>query len=167
MGLTALDILVLLAMVAGGVLGFMHGFVKEAMTLGAWIAAIAAVRLGHGGLTAALTGTVGTASGAAVLAFVLLFGLVFIGVRLAANAMGKRTRASLLGPFDRVLGLGFGTLKGLVIATLAFLLASMLYDTVYGGRADRPAWMTESRTYPLLRASSEAIVTFVAKRREE
>lgn len=157
----------LLAVVAGSVLGLLRGFVKETMALAAWIAAIAAVRVGHGRLTTALSETVGTASGAAVLAFVLLFSVVFLAVRLGGDALGRRTRASLLGPFDRALGLGFGALKGLVIATLAFLFAGMVYNTVYGYRTDRPLWMTESRTYPLLRACSAAIVTIVAKRREQ
>jgi membrane protein required for colicin V production len=86
---------------------------------------------------------------------------------MAGNALGKRARASLLGPFDRVLGFGFGALKGVVIATVLFLFLMLVYDTVYGGKAVRPTWMTDSRTYPLLRASSEAMVDFVAKRREK
>jgi membrane protein required for colicin V production len=167
LGLTALDILVLLAVGAGGVLGFTRGFVKECMTLLAWVVAIAAVKVAHGAATAMLTGTVGTASGAAVLAFALIFGVSFLAVRILGSALGKSTQASLLGPFDRVLGLGFGALKGLIIATLIFLFFSLVYDTVYGGKGPRPIWMMQSRTYPLLRASSEAIVAFIAKRREE
>lgn len=167
MGLTALDILVLLAVGGGSVLGFMRGFVHESVSLLAWVAAIAAVKVLHATVTALLVAPVGTEAGAAVLAFAFIFGIFFLIVRTAGRALGKTTRASLLGPFDRVLGFGFGALKGLIIATLVFLFANMLYDTVYGGKADRPGWMTNSRTYPLLRASSEAIVTFVAKRRAE
>lgn len=167
LGLTALDILVLLTVGAGSILGLMRGFVKEVVSLLAWIVAIAVVRIAHGAVAAMLVGPVGTEAGAAVLAFALIFGAVFLIVRTAGNALGKSTRGSLLGPVDRVLGLGFGAVKGLIIATLVFLFASLVYDTIYGGSAKRPGWMTESRTYPLLRASSEAIVDFVAKRRAE
>ena len=59
----------------------------------------------------------------------------------------------MLGPFDRTLGGGFGALKGLLGATLFFLLANLATDMVYGPQADRPQWMTKSRTYPLLNAS--------------
>ena len=59
----------------------------------------------------------------------------------------------MLGPFDRLLGGGFGALKGLLGATLFFLLANLATDMVYGPQADRPQWMTKSRTYPLLNAS--------------
>jgi membrane protein required for colicin V production len=36
---------------------------------------------------------------------------------------------------------------------------------VYGPDADRPEWMTESRTFPLLNASGRAIVDWVEARR--
>lgn len=165
MALTALDILVLLTVGLGGVLGFSRGFVSETVSLAAWILAILAVKALHSIVSVALVGPVGTESGAAVLAFALVFGLTFIAVRMAGKALSGSTKNSLLGPFDRVLGLAFGALKGLIAATLVFLFVSLVYDTVYGGTSKRPNWMTESRTYPLLRASSEAVVNFVEKRR--
>ena len=71
----------------------------------------------------------------------------------------------MLGPFDRVLGAGFGALKGLLWVTLFFLLANLATDMTYGPQADRPDWMRNSRTYPLLNASGRAIVDFVEARR--
>ena len=115
---------------------------------------------------AALAGPVGTEGGAAVLAFVVIFGMTFMIGRYAANRMGSVSRKSALGGFDRLLGFGFGALKGLIGATLIFLLASLVYNTFYGGHAERPGWMTESRTYPLLNATSRALVDFVEQRRE-
>ncbi len=163
--MTALDILVLLTVGLGGAFGFSRGFVSETVSLAAWILGIFAVKASHSIVSAALTGPVGTESGGAVLAFALIFGVTFIAVRMAGKALSGSTKNSLLGPFDRVLGLAFGALKGLIGATLVFLFVSLIYDTVYGGTSDRPKWMTESRTYPLLRASSVAVVDFVEKRR--
>src|SRR3954466_11676649 len=103
---------------------------------------------------------------AAVLAFAILFVPSFLAVKLVARSLGGRTRRhALLGPFDRVLGGGFGMLKGLLGATLFFLLANLATDMVYGPQADRPEWMTKSRTYPLLNASGRAIVDWVEARR--
>lgn len=167
MALTALDILVLLTVGLGGAFGFSRGFVSETVSLAAWILAILAVKALHSIVSAALVGPVGTESGAAVLAFALIFGVTFIGVKMAGKALGNSTRSSMLGPFDRVLGLAFGALKGLIAATLVFLFVSLIYDTIYGGSSKRPGWMTESRTYPLLRASSAAVVDFVEKRRAQ
>lgn len=159
--------LVLLAVGGGATLGFSRGFVKEVVALAAWITAIAVVKIGHAPLSAAFEGPVGTSAGAAVLAFALLFGLTFIGVKAAGAALSKGAKASLLGPVDRVLGFAFGALKGLIIATVIFLFFILIYDTIWGGKSDRPRWMEDSRTYPLLRASSEAMVDFIAKRRAE
>ena len=55
--------------------------------------------------------------------------------------------------------------KGLLGATLFFLLANLATDMVYGPQADRPQWMTNSRTFPLLNGSARAIVDWVETRR--
>lgn len=163
--LTALDIITLLLVGGGVTLGVMRGFVCELLSLMAWVAAIVAIKLLHGTVAEGLTGMVGTVSGANVLAFALLFGTVFIGVKLLARRIGSATRKSVVGPIDRVLGGGFGALKGLIGATLLYLAANLVYDTLYGRRAERPEWMSSSRTYPLLHASGRAIVDFVEMRR--
>jgi membrane protein required for colicin V production len=160
--LTALDILVLVLVGGGLVRGVMRGFVGEVLSLLAWVAAVVALKLLHTPATAALAG-VGT--GAAVLAFVLVFGIVFFGGKLIARQIGTATKRSIVGPFDRVLGGGFGVLKGLIGATLLYLAASLVYDTIHGRTAERPQWMLQSRTYPLLNASGRAIVDFVEARR--
>ena len=163
--LTALDIVVLVLIGGGAVLGIIKGFVAEILSLFAWGAAIFALKLLHGPASAALMGVTGSPSGAAALAFVLVFGLVFLGGRLVASSLGRRTRQSVLGPVDRALGLGFGALKGLLIATVLFLAANLAYDTVFGGASTRPEWMRTARTYPLLNASGRAVVDWVQRRR--
>ena len=167
LALTALDILVLITVGLGAVLGFSRGFVNESVSLAAWIVAILAVKTLHTPVSAMLVGPVGTESGAAVLGFAIVFGLTFLAIKAAGKALGNSTKGSLLGPFDRVLGFAFGALKGLIGATLVFLFISLVYDTIYLGSSPRPKWMTESRTYPLLRASSAAVVDFVEKRRAQ
>ena len=164
--LTALDIIVLLLVGGGAALGLMRGFVTEVISLFSWVAAIFALKLAHAPVTAVLKGFVGTPGGAAVLAFALVFAVVFIAGKLIAASLGRRTRQSVLGPVDRVLGLGFGALKGLLAATLLFLLANLGYDTVFGGESQRPAWMKQSRSFPLLNASGRAIIDFVEMRRK-
>lgn len=163
--LTALDIVVLVLIGGGAVMGLLRGFVSEILSLFAWAAAIFALKLLHTPATLALTHVTHTQSGAAVLAFVLVFAGVFFGGKMVASALGRRTRRSVLGPVDRALGLGFGALKGLLAATVGFLLVNLLLDMWSGQAAARPEWMRGSRTYPLLNASSRAIVDFVARRR--
>jgi membrane protein required for colicin V production len=165
MNLSALDVIVLLAVAGSAVLGLLRGFVTEVLSMFAWVAMVAMLKLFHIPVAAALTSLVGTVSGAAVLAFAIITGLTYIGGRLVANAIGARTRTSILGPVDRALGFGFGALKGLILASLVFLLATLVIDTMGGGPARRPSWMTGSRTYPLLNATSASIADFVDRRR--
>jgi membrane protein required for colicin V production len=112
-----------------------------------------------------LVGPVGTVAGASVLAFALVFGTVFIAGKLASRRVGGRVRRSVVGPLDRVLGAGFGALKGLIGATVLFLTLSLVYDTIWGRAAERPAWMTSSRSYPLLKSSGATIVDLVEAQR--
>jgi len=163
--MSALDIFVILLLGGGAMIGFVRGLVHEVVSLLAWVVAIVMLRLFHEPISAGLVDPVGSATGAAVLAFVLLFLPSFFFVKLLARSIGKRTRKSVLGPVDRVLGGGFGVLKGLLAATLFFLLANLSTDLIYGPEADRPEWMRNSRTYPLLSASGRAVVDWVETRR--
>jgi membrane protein required for colicin V production len=167
--MTALDIFVFLLLIGGAAVGFVRGFVHEVISIVAWIVGIAMLKLFHTQLWTGLQDTFHTSPAAgAVLAFALLFVPSFLLVKLLARSIGGRTRRSpVLGPFDRTLGGGFGLLKGLLGATLFFLLANLATDMVYGPQADRPQWMTKSRTYPLLNASGRAIVDWVQARRHK
>ena len=84
---------------------------------------------------------------------------------MVATALGRRTRNSVLGPVDRALGFGFGALKGLILASLAFLPVLMLVDIKDGGPTGRPDWMVRSRTYPLLSATSASMADKNDRRR--
>lgn len=163
---TALDILVLIAIGGSAVLGFLRGFVTEVLALLAWLLIVFALKFFHTPLAEALVEAVGTTQGAAVLSFAIIAGVTYFGGRLIANSIGSRTRQSFLGPIDRALGFGFGALKGLILVSLAFLLLVLLIDTVRGGPAQRPEWITSSTTYPLLNATSASIADFVDRRRK-
>jgi membrane protein required for colicin V production len=163
--MTALDIFVVLLLGGAALIGFVRGFTHEVLALLAWVAGIAVLKLFHTPLQIRLVDTVGTEAGASALAFALLFLPAYVAVKLFAKAVGGKARRSVLGPVDRLLGGGFGMLKGLIGATLFFLLANLATDMVYGTRADRPEWMTDSRTYPLLNATGRAVVDWVETRR--
>ena len=164
--MTALDVFVFLLLIGGGAVGFVRGFVHEVISLFAWVVAIAMLKLFHSQLwTGIMNSFHSSSAAAAVLAFAILFIPTFVLVKLVARQLGGRTRRhAVLGPFDRVLGGGFGALKGLLGATLFFLLANLATDMVYGPQAERPEWMTRSRTYPLLNAGGRAIVDWVEAR---
>ena len=165
--LTLLDILVILFVGGGALLGVMRGFVTEVLSLFAWVAALIALKLFYAPATLIIGTWLHTKAGASLLAFALVFAIVFFTGRMIAERIGRRTRTSILGPIDRTLGLGFGAVKGLIGVTLLFMLGNLVFDLGYGGRTPRPDWVREARSISLLQASRQAIDDFVAKRRAE
>lgn len=161
--MTGFDIIVLLIVGVAAVGGFMRGFVQEVLSLVAWVLAVVAIRYFHTDTTAFLYGFIGTPSGAAVLAFALLLIIPLVAVRLVASAAGKISRNSVLGPFDRVLGFGFGAVKGAIVVVMAFSILVLGYDTIWGP-GGRPTWMTTARTYPFVNASADEMVQLIAER---
>ena len=163
--MSGLDIFVLILMGGAAVLGFLRGFVQEVLSLIAWILVVIGVRILHTPITDRLIGPIGSESGASVLAFASIAIVTYALGRWIARSIGARSRKSMLGPIDRVLGFGFGMIKGLIGATLLYLLVVLVNDTIYGADEPRPEWLTESRTYPLLNASGNAMVDFVQEQR--
>ena len=164
--MTGFDIIVLLLVGVGAIAGFMRGFVQEVLSLAAWLLAVFAIRYLHTDLTAAIFGYMGSPITASILAFALLLLVPYAGMKLIASMAGRKSRNSVLGPIDRVLGFGFGAMKGIIITVIAFSLLVLGYDTVWGAQG-RPQWITEARTYQLVDAGSRAMVQIIDERREQ
>lgn len=162
--MTGFDIAVLLLVGLSAITGFARGFVQEILALFAWVFALFVIRYLHTPVTEFFEPQIGNGPGAAILAFALLLLVPYAVVKLVANWAGAKSRQSLLGPIDRVLGFGFGGIKGMIIVVLAFSVLVLGYDSVWGP-GGRPLWITQARTYPFVNASSEALVTMIGERR--
>jgi membrane protein required for colicin V production len=165
MGMTALDIIVLLLVGLGLFNGFRRGFVHEVLSLAVWILVILALWGLHGPLSRALTGIVGTQSGAYALAFVLIFFIVLLGGKLVTRRISRGVKKSFIGTADRLLGAGFGALKGFIFATLFYMAFSFVYDTIWGRSERRPRWIADAVTYPLVHSTANSFVDLVEARR--
>lgn len=164
--MTGFDIAILVMVGLGAITGFLRGFLQEVLALAAWVLALVAIHYMHTPLSAALVDIVGTTSGAAVLAFALLLLVPYAIVKLLANRIGEASRNSVIGPIDRILGFGFGAVKGMIISILAFSVLVLGYDTIWGA-GGRPVWITQARSYPFVNAASESLVKMIAERRHE
>ena len=163
--MTGLDIIVLLLVGLGVFTGVRRGFAYAVLSLVVWILVILALWVLHQPVGNALVGVVGTTSGAYVLAFALILGVVLIGGKLVASRLAGGVRRSFIGPADRLLGAGFGALKGLVYVTLFYMAFSFIYDTMWGRDARRPRWIADAMTYPLVHGTANTFVDLVEARR--
>ncbi|ANY20855.1 Colicin V production protein [Tsuneonella dongtanensis] len=164
--MTGFDLIVLLVVGVAAVGGFLRGFVQELLSLLAWGVAVLAIYNLHTPLYDWLLPKVGNAPGAGTVAFAMLLLIPYAGMKLISGRLGETTRTSFLGPIDRVLGFGFGAIKGTIVVTCAFALLVLGYDAAWG-IAGRPDWIKQARTYPLVNASADAMVQLIERRDED
>ena len=164
--MTGFDIIVLGIIAVAAIGGFMRGFVQEILSLCAWILAAFAIRYLHTPMTEWLGHYLGYTLSVSLLAFTLLLLIPYAAMKVIANNLGRASRASLLGPIDRVLGFGFGALKGALIVVIAFSLLVLGYDNVWSFTG-RPNWITNARSYDVVDASSRSLVQMIAERRAQ
>lgn len=165
-GFTGFDWVVVSLVGLLGIAGLMRGFTQEALSLAGWIVAIVVVRMFHQDATLWLAPRVGGDASGAIIAFLLLFFGTVFAARLIAGAAGGFAKRSLLGPMDRLLGLGFGALKGLILSSVLFLLAQFATG-LFDPDQQLPDWLVESRTAPILSLSADAMVGWVKELQDD
>ncbi|MGB7374621.1 CvpA family protein [Pontixanthobacter sp.] len=162
--MSGFDIIVLAIVGVAAIGGFARGIVQEVLSLASWILALFAIHYLHTPFYEILREYLGAGTSVAVLAFALLLLVPYAAMKLIAGRIGEASRNSILGPIDRVLGFGFGAIKGALIVVTAFSLIVLGYDTVWGV-AGRPGWMTDARSYPVINASADTLVQMIDERR--
>lgn len=111
---------VIIALIAVSTLiSLKRGFIREALSLVTWVGAFVLARTFHPQMQTLLEGTVETPLVRLIAAFaILFFGTLIIGA-IISNMIGHLVRATGLTATDRVLGMGFGLLRGLVVVIVA------------------------------------------------
>ncbi len=162
--MTGFDIIVLVIVAVAAIGGFLRGLVQEVLSLAAWILAAFSVYYLHGTLTEFLREYYDADPATAILSFAILLLIPYAAMKVIAGNVGEASRGSILGPIDRVLGFGFGAVKGTLIVVFAFSVLVLGFDTVWGSKG-RPDWITQSRTYPAADAFSRELVSMISERR--
>ena len=139
--MTGADVFIVLVLLGSTIIGLLRGFVREAASLVFWVAAIwAAWKFGPlvephlGGVLAdpAVAPWVGRLC---VLVLVLLIGWV-VGMLLSYF-----TRSLGLGPMDRVIGVLFGIVRGMVLVGLMIIGGELLH-------LNHEEWWNRSKLVP-------------------
>lgn len=114
-----IDWVIIVLITVSTLISLKRGFIKEALSLISWVAAFIIARTFHPQMQSLLLGTVETPLVRLIAAFaILFFGTLIIGAII--NAMvSQLVRATGLTATDRVLGMGFGLLRGVVVVIVA------------------------------------------------
>ena len=158
--LAGFDWIVVLIVGATAALGLMRGFIAEAASLAAWVAGFVAVRLFYTPARAIFQTASGSELIAAVAAVIGPFLLAVLLVKLIGSFLSNSAKDSVIGPLDRLLGLGFGLVKGFLAASLIFLVITLGLKIVPGDDS-RPDWLTKAKTTPTLALVASAMVSYV------
>jgi membrane protein required for colicin V production len=161
-----LDILMVIIVGVAAIGGFMRGLVQEVLSLAAWVMAALALHFLHPLLTEGLRNVYNAEPATPLLAFVLLLLIPYAAMKVIIGNASGASDGALLGPIDRVLGFGFGAVKGALVAVFAFALLVMGFDGSWG-YTGRPTWVTTARTYPAADAFSRQLVPMIAAKRDE
>ena len=135
-----LDMVLLILLAVSVIASFMKGFSREVIGLVAVVAAIVLGSWFYGVGGALFRPYVSSPAVANFCGFVVIFlGILLVG-RLVAAVMGRFVKAARLSFFDRVLGVCFGVLRGillciaLVMIVMAFPTRDVAPDSIVGSR---------------------------------
>ena len=156
MNLTFVDILVGLVLAVSTFYAAWRGFLHETLAIFAVVAAIFAALYFGPWLFPWMHQHIATEWLAITAADAAVFLVVYIPLAFLSRRLSNSVKSSALGPLDRVLGVAFGVVRGLVTVGLVYI------GFVYFVPAhDHPASFTHARTLPLMQKTAEVLRSLV------
>lgn len=117
--MTTIDIIILIALGAGVIIGFMKGFIRQLASILGLIVGLLAAKALYTSLAVKLCPTVtDSMTVAQILAFVIIWIAVPLIFTLVASVLTKAMEAVSLGWLNRLLGAGLGALKYFLLVSL-------------------------------------------------
>jgi membrane protein required for colicin V production len=137
------------------VFAFARGFVREALSIVAWIGAGFATLYGFNIVYAMVEPMVHNPLLSNLIAYGGLFIAALVVLTIFTGIVARMVRSSGLSPIDRTLGFIFGLLRGAFILALGCLLL----DTVQPN--DWPPWLKEAKSMPYLQQGADMLRGFL------
>lgn len=150
------DLVILAVIVFSGLLALMRGFVREVLSIGAWIGAGFFAYWAFPFVVDRFRGWIGNKDIADPVAFGAMFVCSLIFLSIIAGIIGSVVRDSVLGGVDRTLGVVFGVLRGAALVVFAYIAGGMVVT------ADRwPAPVLSARSLPYAYAGAVWATSFL------
>ncbi|MEX1032653.1 MAG: CvpA family protein [Cellvibrionaceae bacterium] len=119
-----------------------RGFVKEALSLAGWVAAFTVAMLFSASLATLFANSIESPSVREMVAFGLLFAATLIVAAMANYLIAEVVRMTGLSGTDRLFGMFFGLVRGVIIVMAVLLLVPPLIPI------DQEAWWHRSSLIP-------------------
>jgi membrane protein required for colicin V production len=150
------DLLVVGVIVVSAIFATYRGFVSETLAIVAWAAAAFATIYFGPWVTPLFRGLVSSVTLAYALGYGAVFLVVLIPLSFVSYRFAEGVQHSPVGTLDRVLGLAFGVVRGLVVVGIAYLIFSSVVPI-----PSQPGWVADARLLPLIQGTSEVLLSLV------
>ena len=150
--MNGLDIAVFAIVILSALFALARGFVREALSIVAWVGAAAATLYGYEDALVFAERFIKTKLLAQFVAGSALFLGSLVVLTIITGLLARRVRASALSPLDRTIGLIFGLVRGVAIVSLAYLALDAAVPP-----SDRPSWITQAKSAPFLEDGAQML----------
>lgn len=148
MPITLLDIALIVIMLVSALLAMVRGFMREMLSIAAWVLAAGATLYSYGKLLPYAKQYFNNDIVAAVAVVGGVFLLTLIVVSVLTVRISDRVLDSRVGALDRTLGFLFGLGRGLIIVVVAY----MFFDWLVPDRS-KPDWVLHAKSKVVLNST--------------
>jgi membrane protein required for colicin V production len=143
---TIADWLIVAIVVISALLSLLRGFAREAISLGAWVAAFFVASMFSPGLQSLLRDVVDNEQARQISSFLILFIATLLVCSMAGYLVSQLLKVTGLGLADRLLGMAFGLVRGVVLALALVLVVDLALEAA----GTSPGWYKQSVLMPHL-----------------
>jgi membrane protein required for colicin V production len=155
--MTTFDFAVIGVIILSGYFAYSRGFVREALSIAAWINASFVAVYTFPYVLPLFEKILPKGVIASVCAAAVVFILALMVLHMISNTLARRVKDSSLSTVDRTLGLIFGLARGLIFVCLGYIALAWILPS---GK-DRPRWFADARALPYLDAGAGKMRSFI------
>src|SRR5207302_4571160 len=156
MPITLLDIVLILVMLISGLLAMVRGFMREVLSITAWILAAVATLYSYGKLLPFAKQYFNSDIVAAIVVVGGVFLLTLLVVSVFTIRISDMVLDSRVGALDRTLGFLFGLARGLIIVVIAFLFFAWLVPD-----RSQPDWVRSAKSRVVLQGTGDWLMSML------
>ncbi|HUC50261.1 MAG TPA: CvpA family protein [Xanthobacteraceae bacterium] len=156
MPISLLDIILLVVMLISGLLAMVRGFMREVLSIAAWVLAAGATLYSYGKLLPLAKQYFNNDIVAAVAVVGGVFLLTLLVVSVLTIRVSDMVLDSRVGALDRTLGFLFGLGRGLIIVVIAFQFFTWLVPD-----RSQPDWVKSAKSRVVLAGAGQWLMSML------